>query len=127
VRGGDYDRHLHRLRRILRARRDALLAALEAEMPAGTRWTRPDGGYQVWVELGSEMDTRDLLADAAREGVLFAPGAQFSCDGRPSRGLRLTVAQADEDEIRRGVAALGRVVRERSAAAPERRAASVHV
>ncbi len=82
-------------------------------MPEGTLWTRPEGGYQVWVELPFEVDTRDLLADAAREGVLFAPGSQFFADRGPSRALRLTLAQANESEIRRGVAILGQVVRRR--------------
>jgi DNA-binding transcriptional MocR family regulator len=113
LRSGAYDRHLTRMRKILRSRTHAILAALDEEMPEGTTWTRPEGGYQVWVELGIDIDTRDLLADAAREGVLFAPGAQFFPDGVASRGLRLTLAQADETEIRRGVAILGNVVRRR--------------
>ena len=128
VRSGGYDRHLTRLRRQLRARRDALVEALQAEMPQGTTWTQPDGGYQVWVELPFEVDTRDPLPDAARAGVLFAPGSQFLPDHRPSRCLRLTVAQANEDEIRRGVAVLGAVVRERIDAAPAvMQAASVNL
>ncbi len=113
LRSGAYDRHLIRMRKILRSRTHAILAALDEEMPEGTTWTRPEGGYQVWVELGIDIDTRDLLADAAREGVLFAPGAQFFPDGAASRGLRLTLAQADETEIRRGVAILGNVLRRR--------------
>ena len=118
VRSGEYDRHLGRMRRMLRSRTKAILAALEQEMPDGTTWTEPEGGYQVWLELGFDVDTRDLLADAAREGVLFAPGSQFFTDRGPSRGLRLTLAQANEDEIRRGVAILGEVVRRRQEEAP---------
>jgi 2-aminoadipate transaminase len=125
---GSYDRHLNRLRRALRRRRDTMLEALSQEMPAGTLWTRPEGGYQVWVELPFEVDTRDLLADAARAGVLFAPGSQFLPGQGPSRCLRLTMAQADEDEIRLGVAALGEVVRERMRAEPSAsRVASVYL
>lgn len=112
---GDYDRHLAKLRRTLRARRDALLAALAAEMPAGVRWTTPEGGHQVWVELPGEIETRDLLPEAASRGVLFAPGHQFHHDGRPSSGLRLSIAIADEASIRRGVSALAAVVKERLA------------
>ena len=113
VRSGAYDRHLTRMRKILRSRTEVILEALEGEMPEGTIWTKPEGGYQVWVELGFDVDTRDLLADAAREGVLFAPGSQFFADRGPSRGLRLTLAQVNEDEIRRGVAILGEVVKRR--------------
>ncbi|MEE2674981.1 MAG: PLP-dependent aminotransferase family protein [Myxococcota bacterium] len=118
VRSGEYDRHLGRMRRMLRSRTRAMLAALESEMPDGSTWTEPEGGYQVWLELGFDVDTRDLLADAAREGVLFAPGSQFLTDRGPSRGLRLTLAQADEDEIQRGVEILGKVIRRRQKSAP---------
>ncbi len=110
VASGEYDRHLARLRRVLRGRRDALLDALAAHMPEGSRWTHPEGGYQVWLELPGVLDTRDLLADAVAQGVLFAPGSQFYSDGRPSNGLRLSFAMAGEDALRSGVERLARVV-----------------
>lgn len=113
VREGGYERHLTRVRRTLRARRDALLEALAREMPAGVGWTAPEGGLQLWVELPEFVDTAELLADGARRGVLFAPGFQFRSDPRPSSGLRLSIALAGEDEIRRGVAVLAAAVRER--------------
>jgi DNA-binding transcriptional MocR family regulator len=110
VTNGEYDRHLSKLRRILRSRRDALDEALHRHMPEGSRWTSPDGGYQVWLELPDAIDTRDLLADAVAAGVLFAPGAQFHHDGRPSNAMRLTFAMADEAALERGVERLARVV-----------------
>ncbi len=118
--GGGYERHLTKLRRTLLQRRDAMLDALTREMPDGVRWTAPEGGLQLWVELPAAFDTAELLPDAVRAGVLFAPGFQFRHDRRPSSGLRLSLALAGEDEIRRGVAALARVVRERLRAAPLR-------
>jgi len=127
LRSGAYDRHLALLRRHLRARRDAALEALLAHMPAGSRWTRPEGGCQVWLELPKPLDSRDLHADALRAGVLVAPGFQFHHDGRPSRGLRLSLARADESEILEGVARLGRVARQRLAHAGFSATAAVHV
>lgn len=128
VESGAYDRHLTRMRRVLWARHDALEQALATSMPEGTRWTRPDGGYQRWVELPQEVDTRDLLADAARAGVLYSPGTLFMPDARPSNAMRLTVACADEEEIARGVAALGEVFRKSGRAARGRgRGASLHL
>ncbi len=123
---GEYDRHLGRMRRLLRGRRDALLEALDEHLPEGSRWTRPDGGYQVWVELPPGIDTSELLPDAVAAGVLFAPGAQFHHDGRPSNALRLTFAQADEAALRHGVEILGEVIRRRGAGAP-RRIDRVHI
>jgi DNA-binding transcriptional MocR family regulator len=128
VESGAYDRHLARIRKLLRSRHQAMEEALESAMPPGTTWTKPDGGYQLWVELPFEVDTRDLLADAARAGVLFSPGTLFMPDARPSRAMRLTVACADEDEIRRGVAALGVVANASRALEPGRgRIAGMHL
>jgi len=128
VRGGAYERHLARLRKTLRARRDALVGALAEEMPAGTRFTEPEGGYQVWVELPGGLDTGELLEDARRAGVLFAPGSLFHHDGRPSPCLRLTFALTDAAEIRRGVRALAGVVRARLEEGPRHpRDAGVYV
>lgn len=110
VSSGDYDRHLGRVRRELRRRRDALLAALERHLPKGSRWTKPEGGWQVWVELPEGVDTRELLADAARAGVLFSPGDLFAVEPATSRALRLALAGAGVEAIRAGVAALGRVL-----------------
>lgn len=126
IASGAYDRHLTRVRRVLRSRRDALLEALAAEMPPGTRWTTPEGGFQVWVELPTGLDTGDLLADAVGAGVLFAPGSQFLHDGRSSPCLRLSFSLADERALHRGVAALAGVLRERLASTP-RLAAGVHI
>jgi 2-aminoadipate transaminase len=96
-------------------------------MPEGTRWTRPEGGYQVWVELPEPLDSRELFDDAAHAGVLYAPGHQFNHDGRPSRGLRLTFSRAGEEGLRLGAARLGQVARERLASAPAERSATVHM
>jgi GntR family transcriptional regulator/MocR family aminotransferase len=125
VKGGEYDRHLTRLRRVLRERRDALLEALFREMPEGTTWTTPEGGYQVWVVLPEPIDTRDLLTDAIGAGVLFAPGSQFHHDGRASRGLRLTFAMAEAADLRLGVARLARCVKARLERQPM--TAGVHI
>ncbi len=127
VGSGAYDRHLARLCRRLRGRRDALALALAKEMPEGTSWTTPEGGYQVWVELPEPLDSREVFADALGAGVLVAPGFQFHADGRPSRGLRLSIALADETAIREGVARLGEVVRERAAHQRKSRAKPIHV
>jgi DNA-binding transcriptional MocR family regulator len=128
VRTGAYDRHLVALRRRLRSRRDAMIETLAGEMPDGVTWTIPEGGYQIWLELPEPLDSLDLHAEAMRAGVLFAPGYQFHYDGRPSRGLRLTIALADETAIRRGVAVLARLVRERLAAGTvSARVASIHM
>lgn len=111
VKAGEYERHLSGLRETLLKRRDAMVEALTAHMPANARWTVPIGGYQLWLELPGEMDTRSLFGEAKHAGVLFVPGYQFHHDGRPSHAMRLTTALADADEIKRGIEILGQVVK----------------
>jgi 2-aminoadipate transaminase len=110
VRNGDYHEHLVRLRRALAERCAALGESLSAHLPSAARWTLPEGGYQLWLELPPGLDTRALLRDAQQAGVIYAPGCQFHHDGRPSSALRLSIALCGVEEIRLGIERLGRVV-----------------
>ena len=94
-----------------RARRDAMLAALETCMPAGVTWTRPGGGLFVWACLPDGMDAARLLERSVREArVAFVPGAAFFHDGRGRNTMRLSYSLADEDEIATGIARLARLI-----------------
>jgi DNA-binding transcriptional MocR family regulator len=94
-----------------RCRRDAMLAALERHMPAGTTWTRPGGGLFVWVRLPGEVDSARLLDRAVKEaGVAFVPGAAFFHDGRGRNSLRLSYSLAGEAEIDDGIARLAQLI-----------------
>ena len=108
----DYlDDHLDRARDIYRARRDAMVHALEREMPAGTTWTVPEGGFFVWVQLPEGMNADDLLPAAARNGVIYLPGSWFFPDRSEVRGLRVNFSTLPEERIVEGVRRLGETVR----------------
>ena len=97
------------------------------EMPEGARWTTPEGGYQVWVELpGEHRHARPARRRGARGRAVRAGLAVPPRRPRPSSGLRLSFALADEDAIRRGVAARSRAARCASGCArAQRRAATL--
>jgi DNA-binding transcriptional MocR family regulator len=98
---GSFEPNLERVRGLLRARRDAMLSALDRELP-GVRVTRPDGGYFLWAELGG-VDAGELLARAEAAGVTFVKGTDF--DGGPDT-LRLAYSFVSPAEIEEGVARL---------------------
>jgi DNA-binding transcriptional MocR family regulator len=77
LRRGLLEPNLERVRRLLRARRDAMLEALDRELAGRARWSRPAGGYFLWLELGDDADASTLLRNAADAGVTFVPGADF--------------------------------------------------
>jgi DNA-binding transcriptional MocR family regulator len=98
---GLFEPNLERVRGLLGARRDAMLAALDRELP-GVRITRPDGGYFLWAELDG-TDAGELLSRAEAAGVTFVKGADF--DGGTDT-LRLAYSFVSLDEIAEGVARL---------------------
>jgi len=99
--------------RVLRAGAERLSATLEAcarSLPAGARWTRPEGGMNVWLRLPEPLDAGDLLPRARKEGVAYMPGRYFAVSRMDRSALRLSFAGLEPEEIRRGLAILGRVV-----------------
>ena len=92
---GGYERHLRRLRGALHGRMTTALAAIESAFPAGTRLSRPRGGYFIWVELPDEVDAMALHRIALDAGIGIAPGPLFSPDGRFMHGLRINVGHAE--------------------------------
>jgi 2-aminoadipate transaminase len=93
-----------------------MLEALERELPEDATFTRPEGGYFVWVELPSGPPSGELLAEAEAAGVTFVKGTDFFPGGRGGeRSLRLAFSFVSPDEIAEGVSVLGGLVR---AAAP---------
>jgi 2-aminoadipate transaminase len=109
------DAHLARVRTTYRARRDAMVAALEREMPAHVRWDVPDGGMFLWATAGGGVDTEDLFQLAVRDGVVFVPGRPFYPNKERGDGMRLNFSAMPEPRIAEGIARLGRAVRQTGA------------
>ena len=119
-RNGFLDRHVGALCRVYRERRDAMLQALEVGMPAGVRWTHPDGGLFLWLTFPERIDAESLLPRALERGVAYVPGATFHVAGGGSNTARLNFSHSDPERIRAGVERLGRVVEEALAGAGPR-------
>ncbi|MCC2629180.1 MAG: putative transcriptional regulator, GntR family [Thermomicrobiales bacterium] len=96
---GFLDEHVAATREIYRARRDAMLAGLEREMPAGVRWTTPGGGFFLWVTLPEQCETDVMLPDATDRGVIYLPSSWFYPDRSWTRSLRLNFSAQPEERI----------------------------
>jgi 2-aminoadipate transaminase len=99
-------------RRMLIAGRERLQAALEAceqYLPTGAKYTRPRGGMSLWIELPDSLDAAELLPRAEREGVTYLPGRYFAVSRPQPNGLRISFAGMTPEEIRSGLAILGRI------------------
>ncbi|AYD67078.1 PLP-dependent aminotransferase family protein [Achromobacter sp. B7] len=118
---GGYDRHLRRLRQTLQTQQDRMADAIAQEFPAGTRVTRPQGGFFLWVELPAAVDALALHRDALARGISVAPGPIFSASSQFASALRLNYGHpwdaAHEDAIR----VLGELARQACARASAKR------
>ncbi len=111
--GTRWRRVLQGLTRTYAERRDAMLSALEEHFPAEVRWTRPEGGFFVWVELPEFLDAGSLLAEAVEHGVTFVPGSAFYPDGRGRNCMRLAFCYAEPEAIAEGIRRLAEVIEDR--------------
>jgi 2-aminoadipate transaminase len=111
IRRGRLSRHLERTRKAYSGRLAALEQAMTRHMPPGTKWTRPEGGMCVWVELPPGFDSNELLIHSRERGVVFSPGRFFFMQNPQPNTLRLGFAGLNEREIARGIATLSDVLR----------------
>jgi DNA-binding transcriptional MocR family regulator len=106
-----FDAHLQMLRGAYRRRAGAMLAALKAEMPQGIRWTEPEGGMFVWLDLPEGFDAAALLERAiAEERVAFVPGAPFFAVDPKPHTLRLSYSLPSEPQMAEGIGRLARLI-----------------
>jgi DNA-binding transcriptional MocR family regulator len=107
LRRGGFQPNLERMIGLLKARRDAMLDALEKHMPSDATWSRPDGGYFIWLDVPSCPDTGAVLARAEEAGVTFVKGGDFFVPGGGGEhSLRLAFSFASPDEMEIGIARL---------------------
>jgi 2-aminoadipate transaminase len=108
---GFLDEHIAVTREIYRGRRDAMLAGLEREMPAGVRWTTPHGGFFLWVTLPDSYETDAMLPDATDRGVIYLPSSWFYPDRSWTRSMRLNFSAQPEERIAEAMRTLAETIR----------------
>jgi 2-aminoadipate transaminase len=111
LRRGWFAKHLAKMRKVYATRLNALDEALRKYMPEETRWTRPEGGMCLWLELPPGFDASELLIHVKERGVLFAPGRYFYVQSPMPNTLRLGFASLNEKQIARGVSTLADLLR----------------
>jgi 2-aminoadipate transaminase len=109
-RQGLLDQHIVHLREIYRERRDAMLGALDAFMPDRVDWTKPAGGFFVWLHLPHPLKAADVVARAKEESLLIPSGNPFFAERPAGQFLRLAYSYVTPQKIERGVETLGHLL-----------------
>ncbi len=104
---GGYERQLRSLRKAFREQVAQVSAAVSEHFPAGTRITRPAGGFIIWVEMPETTDSVELFRSAMRNNISLGPGVLFSASDRYRNCVRMGCAEPWSPRIEQAIARLG--------------------
>ena len=109
----DYDGHIARLRQVYGARCLTMRRALEEHFPEEARWTRPEGGLFLWVELPEKIKAREIFEETLKEKVAFVTGDAFFADEVRHNFMRLNFSNQPPEMIEEGIRRIAGVLKRR--------------
>ncbi|HEY8388957.1 MAG TPA: aminotransferase class I/II-fold pyridoxal phosphate-dependent enzyme, partial [Parasegetibacter sp.] len=108
---GRYEHHLRKLRAELHANSLQFARAVAEYFPEGSRISRPQGGFMLWIELDNRIDTTEVYERAIRQKISIAPGRMFSLQNQFQHCMRLSYGQRWTSLIDDRLKRLGRIVK----------------
>ncbi|HEY4224503.1 MAG TPA: PLP-dependent aminotransferase family protein [Pseudolysinimonas sp.] len=105
----DWKGQIETFRGVYHERRDAMLGALQEQLPT-LHWTVPNGGFYIWLTLPDNLDSKAMLPRAVKELVAYTPGTAFYADGGGRNAMRLSFCYPTPDFIREGIRRLAIVI-----------------
>lgn len=110
--GSEFEVYLRRMHRVYQRRLQAVLAGLDEHLPEGVQWTRPEGGYTLWLSVPDARGQQAALGERLeRLGVKVTPGSDFFVRPPEIPHFRLSISCADEAQITEGCRRIGRALR----------------
>ncbi len=110
IAGSEYDRHMQKLREILKCNKGRMLASIHKHFPKNTRISNPMGGGVLWVELPKNIDSEQLFYQAVENNISIAPGSIFSASKKFKNFIRLSFGMPWTKEIDDALEVLGAMV-----------------
>lgn len=103
LRNGKLNPYLDKLRPAYARRAQTMLSALQKYMPSQVTWTKPQGGFYVWVTMPETMDSSAVFAETIKRGAAFVIGSAFDPDGTKNNSFRLAFSHTPEERIEEGI------------------------
>lgn len=110
IEGGHYEPHIRRMRAQYMRGRDQMIDWVSRYFPAGTRVSRPQGSFMVWVEMPEGFDSLRLNRELKPHNIQVAPGSIFSAAGKYRNCLRMSYASKPDAKIENAVKIVGETV-----------------
>jgi len=99
--------------KIYKKRRDTMLSSLEENFSGIADWSRPEGGFFIWLKVPDYLNMKEILADAVRKKVAFVPGTGFYADGRGTDTARLAFCTETRENIQKGMKILAKITKDK--------------
>lgn len=112
VSSGYLEPHIQNICADYKQKRDIMLKAMEEHFPSGVRWTHPEGGLFIWVELPKHVSAKELLPKAIEKMVAYVYGQPFYPNGEGENTMRINFCNATHENIREGIKRLGELLKE---------------
>ncbi len=110
---GFYYKKIAENKAVYKARKGAMLSALEKYMPSEVSYTKPQGGLFIWVTLPEYIDAAAMLPEAIAKNVAYIQGCEFYADGSGKNTIRLNFSNSDSDRIDRGIKVISELVKKK--------------
>lgn len=105
----DIEAHIEEIQDTYKRRSDLMLEMIRQYFPASVKYTEPEGGMFLWLELPEELDANEILDEAIEAGVAYVPGDSFYANEGPKNTIRMNYTTVSEEQIREGIQILGEV------------------
>lgn len=108
LKSGKYEKYLHKLKSVLKKRRDNALKILRQSFQDIAIWNEPIGGFYIWLTFNEDVEVDGLFERALDKGILLNPGDIY--DFKHNRSLRLSFAYVTEEEFTSAMQKLRRMI-----------------
>jgi 2-aminoadipate transaminase len=99
--------------KIYKNRRDTMFSALEENLSGIATWSKPKGGFFIWLKIPDFLNTKEILADAVRNKVAYVPGTGFYADGRGTDSARIAFCTESRENIEKGIKILAEIIKDK--------------
>ncbi len=99
--------------KIYKNRRDTMFSALKDNLSGIATWSKPKGGFFIWLKVPDFLNTKEILADAVRNKVAFVPGTGFYADGRGKDSARIAFCTESRENIEKGMKILAKIIKDK--------------
>lgn len=106
------DEHIDTIIEVYKNRRNLMLETMKKSFPADAKYTVPEGGLFIWVELPKAINTTELMQTAVEHKVAYVPGASFFPNSDTKNTMRLNFSNMNEENIVIGIERLGQLLNE---------------